>query len=123
MNNIEIVISLLLLKHFFVDFPFQTKYQWSNKGTYGHCGGLLHAFLHGIFTVACLHWFIGDVAFFIGLLDAVIHYHVDWIKMNLNTKMGWSATTHEEFWWLLGLDQLIHGLTYVGLLHIAMKYV
>jgi hypothetical protein len=30
--------------------------------------------------------------------------------------MGWSANTHEQFWWLLGLDQYLHALTYIGLI-------
>jgi hypothetical protein len=33
--------------------------------------------------------------------------------MNLNKKLGWGPTTHEQFWWLLGLDQLLHALTYI----------
>jgi hypothetical protein len=33
--------------------------------------------------------------------------------MNVNARMGWTATTHEQFWWLLGLDQLLHVLTYI----------
>jgi hypothetical protein len=45
-----------------------------------------------------------------------IHYHIDWAKMNLNARMGWSANTHEQFWWLLGLDQYLHALTYIGLI-------
>lgn len=55
----------------------------------------------------------------LGLIDFVIHYHIDWAKMNLNAKMGWGANTHEEFWWLLGLDQFLHALTYVGLVYLV----
>ena len=48
--------------------------------------------------------------------DTFIHYHIDWAKMNLNARMGWGANTHEQFWWLLGLDQYLHALTYIGLI-------
>lgn len=118
MHELLLIFTLLIVKHFIVDFLLQTKYQWSNKGTYGHPGGILHAGLHGIATAIILLFFVfyTEVAIIFGLIDAVIHYHVDWAKMKLNAKKGWAPNTHEEFWWLLGLDQLLHYLTYVGIL-------
>jgi hypothetical protein len=113
MHELLLIFTLLIVKHFIVDFPLQTKYQWSNKGTYGHPGGILHSGLHGIGTYLCLFWYAPIAAVYLALADMVIHYHVDWAKMNLNAKMGWGPNTHEEFWWLLGLDQLLHYLTYV----------
>lgn len=107
------LLLFLLLKHFIIDFPLQTKYQWSNKGTYGHPGGLLHAGLHGVGTWAVLAWYAPYAAIILGMMDTLIHYHIDWAKMNLNAKFGWGPTTHESFWWLLGLDQLAHQLTYI----------
>ena len=59
--------------------------------------------------------FFTKYAILVGLADAVLHYHIDWAKMNINKKMGWGPTTHEEFWWLTGLDQFLHALTYIGL--------
>lgn len=115
MNTILLVLLLLATKHLIIDFPLQTRYQWSNKGTYGHSGGLLHSGLHGLGTVLCLWWFT-PLAIIAGLIDAVVHYHVDWAKMNLNRRLGLGPTTHEGFWWLLGLDQYLHTLTYIGLL-------
>lgn len=35
--------------------------------------------------------------------------------MNLNRRLGWSPTTHEQFWWLLGLDQWLHNMTYAAI--------
>jgi hypothetical protein len=111
-----LILTLLFLKHFIIDFPLQNKYQWSNKGTYGHMGGILHAGLHGIGTLLCLVFFVDPLfAVIIASLDCVIHYHIDWAKMNINKKMGWAPTTHEQFWWLLGLDQLLHSLTYIAI--------
>jgi hypothetical protein len=111
------LLIALQLKHFIIDFPLQTKYQWSNKGTYGHLGGILHAALHGLGTFGILWYFTDGVvmAALLGFLDMVIHYHIDWAKMNLNKKLGWGPNTHEQFWWLLGLDQFLHAMTYVGL--------
>ena len=120
MNEILILISLLFVKHFIVDFPLQNKYQWSNKGTYGHPGGLLHASLHGLATMLCFWWYAPLACIYLGLIDVVIHYHVDWAKMNLNSKMGWGPTTHEQFWWLLGADQLAHAATYIFLVNLVV---
>jgi hypothetical protein len=113
MHELLLIFTLLIVKHFIVDFLLQTKYQWSNKGTYCHPGGILHSGLHGIGTYLCLFWYAPIAAVYLAFADMVIHYHVDWAKMNLNAKMGWGPNTHEEFWWLLGLDQLLHYLTYV----------
>ena len=55
-----------------------------------------------------------------GLIDMFIHYHIDWAKMNLNAKLGWGPTTHEQFWWLLGLDQFLHSLTYIGIVALVV---
>ncbi len=112
--EILIVLTLLVTKHCIVDFPLQTKFQYSNKGTYGHPGGILHAGLHGLGTYLCLFSFT-PIAVWMAFVDAVVHYHIDWAKMNLNSRLGWGANTHEQFWWLLGLDQYLHYITYIGL--------
>lgn len=119
-------ITFLFVKHFIVDFPLQSwAYQYGNKGTYGHPGGILHAGLHSVFTVLSfllLFYIFGSfslvslgVSLYLGLVDGFVHYHIDWAKMNINKKMGWGPTTHNEFWVLLGVDQLLHALTYIGL--------
>lgn len=115
MNETLLIITLLFTKHFIVDFPLQHRYQWSNKGTYGHPGGGLHSLLHGLGTWACLYYFAPEAAIYLAVIDFTLHYHIDWAKMNLNAKLGWGPNTHEEFWWLLGLDQFLHALTYIGI--------
>ena len=55
-----------------------------------------------------------------GTLAAVeffVHYLIDYAKMKINRIKGWTATTHNEFWQLTGLDQLLHQLTYVFILY------
>ena len=115
MNDTLILIALLFTKHFYVDFPLQNKYQWSNKGTYGHPGGLLHASLHGLATMLCFWWYAPLACIWLGVIDAVVHYHIDWAKMNLNDRLGLKPDNSEYFWWLLGLDQFLHAMTYIWL--------
>jgi hypothetical protein len=119
-DTVLILMTLLILKHFIVDFPLQGPYQWMNKGTYLHPGGLLHAFMHGVATMLCFTWYAPQAAFWLGLFDAVIHYHVDWAKMNINAKFGWKADQHPQFWYLMGADQLAHYLTYIWLIYLVV---
>lgn len=114
------IVALLFTKHFIVDFPLQCKYQWQNKGTYGHMGGVVHAFLHGLGT-AVVFWFWAPMAcLLIGIIDMFLHYHIDWAKMNLNAKMGWKPDNSEKFWWLLGADQFLHAMTYIWLVSLIV---
>lgn len=117
------LLILLAIKHFIVDFLLQGPFQYLNKGKYGHPGGLLHSCLHGIATFAILiiffHW---QIAITLSMLDGVTHYHIDWAKVNMNQKFGWTATTSEYFWWLVGFDQLLHLLTYIGIIYLAQTY-
>ena len=109
------VLFLLFTKHLIIDFPLQTPYQWMNKGTYGHPGGLLHAGLHALGTLL-VFLFVGaaiEGAFILAIIDGVIHYHIDWAKMNINARYGWKADTSPHFWTLLGIDQWLHAITYL----------
>lgn len=121
---IELIILLIAfqVKHFVVDFLLQSKYQYLNKGIYWHPGGWLHAALHGAGTLAILLWCMMPIgmASIVMLAEIFIHHLVDWSKVNINKKLGWGPTTHEEFWWLLGFDQLLHQLTYVGIIGVVL---
>ena len=119
MIDVILLLSFLFIKHFVVDFPLQKPYQYLNKGTYGHFGGILHSSLHGLGT-ALVFWFVAPLScIWLGLMDALIHYHIDWAKVKINKQCGWGPTTHEEFWWLLGADQLLHALTYLWLVSLV----
>ena len=123
MNPIVGLFAGFAVKHFAVDFLLQGPYQWKNKGTLGHPGGLLHSGLHAL-SSALLLWlftllfpgvFAPTVIIALVVFEFVVHYFTDWGKMNLNAKMGWGPNTHPEFWYLLGLDQFIHSMTYVAM--------
>lgn len=120
-DSIILLFLCLGIKHFIVDFPLQAfPYQYENKGTYGHFGGILHSGLHTIATLLILLFFVSpQAAFNLSLLEGLCHYHIDWAKMQLNKRMGWGPTTHEQFWMLLGFDQLLHFLTYVAIVKVA----
>ena len=109
------VLFLLFTKHLIIDFPLQTPYQWMNKGTYGHPGGLLHAGLHALGTLF-VFLIVGasiEGAIILAVIDGIVHYHIDWAKMNINSRYGWKADTSPHFWTLLGINQYLHALTYL----------
>lgn len=115
--TLSAVMALLLLeaKHFLFDFPLQTQYQSSNKGTYGHPGGILHAGLHSVGTAAVLACFSLDIPLLFAILAAefLIHYHVDWTKAQLVKRIA--PERNYGFWLIFGLDQFLHHATYVAI--------
>lgn len=110
------LFGFFFFKHLVADFLLQPPYMYKNKGTYGHSGGLLHVMLHGWFTFmvfAILDVPAAPIAYGIVIAEMLIHYHIDWAKMNLNRVMGWAPNTSEYFWMLLGVDQFLHLMTYL----------
>jgi len=115
------IVSLLFLalitKHFVCDFLLQWRYQYANKGTYLHPGGILHAGICMLGTLISLVTVVGFELFFVYviLVEGLIHYHIDWAKMNITKYYNLRPDRDESFWYLLGFDQYLHYLTYVGI--------
>ena len=115
------ILLALNIKHFVADFLLQPPFMYLNKGTYGHIGGIAHSAIHSMMTmfiIGCMVTFFGTtitplICFLIGISEFLIHYHTDWLKVNLTKKYNLTPTNSEKYWWLLGADQLIHALTYV----------
>ena len=110
---IELILVLLFTKHFLIDFPLQTPYQLKNKGKYGHAGGLLHSGLHGLATFVIFS-FLTPYALVFGIVDFLVHYHIDWAKVKLNNRLQLTPE-NPQFWTLLGLDQYLHAMTYIAM--------
>jgi len=94
-------VAVLMFKHTVADFYLQTPYQYLNKGTYGHPGGFLHAGIHAALTPFVYLVLVPSsllLVLGITLTEFAVHYHGDWL-----------------FWYALGTDQLLHGLTYVAI--------
>jgi hypothetical protein len=110
-------VGVLMLKHMLADFYLQTPYQYLNKGRYGHPGGLLHSAIHVALTpLVYLVLAPGSllVAGALALGEFALHYHIDWAKEQVNAANNLTPQDH-RFWCLLGTDQLLHGLTYLGI--------
>jgi hypothetical protein len=75
--------------------------------------------MHGVGTFLLLAPFfvflpdLRPVTVLMGLVDAVIHYHIDWAKYQLSSGL---TTADRKFWVWFGLDQALHYLTYIGII-------
>ena len=115
-------MAYLLVKHAVADFLLQTEYQRRSKGDYGALGGISHALTHIVLT-APVFWLLPNLTFGIAAAllatEFVVHYHLDWTKDRVVRANGW--TSHDTpFWWAIGLDQMMHGLTYVAILWLGL---
>ena len=119
-NTAFLPLLCLFIKHFICDFPLQTNpWLYRNKGTYLHPGGIVHAGVHGLGTILVLAPFAGSLAMWLALFDMLVHYHIDWAKMNINKRYDLQPNNSERFWILLGFDQLLHHLTYFFIAYYA----
>jgi hypothetical protein len=118
-----LLMSGFLVKHFLGDFLLQSKRMVADKTNYGGKGSIYHVLIH----VGLTNWML--VAFSImsipmsikaigiaSLAEGAIHYHIDYVKAKLVAWGNFSIQQH-RFWDLFGLDQMLHGLTYVAMLY------
>jgi hypothetical protein len=114
-QSVLLLLLLLQVKHFLFDFVLQTPYQLRNKGTYGHPGGILHSGLHVLGTALVLPVVMPATGLWIWVLagEFVVHYHIDWCKEQITRR--WSKGNGPFFWWMIGLDQLLHQFTYLAI--------
>jgi hypothetical protein len=114
-------VLILLFKHLVFDFFLQTSYQYRNKGIYGHPGGILHSGLHALGTTSVFLWIVPSMALAAAIMvgEFIVHYHIDWTKEQVVKRMQWTPD-NSQFWWALGVDQFLHGATYVVIVALLM---
>jgi len=120
-DSIFILLALLFVKHWYIDFINQSMEEVNGKGIYGNAYGIMHSIKHGLGTFVVFWMFIVDIEYclLIGFIDFVLHYHIDWLKININKKYNYTPE-NPKFWAWLGADQLAHSLTYLGLVWLAI---
>jgi hypothetical protein len=122
-NQFAAVLGALLFlhfKHFVCDFPLQSDYQIRMKRVYGHPGGLTHAALHALATVpvfVILSPSVG-VALTIVVSEFLLHYHIDWLKEKILAKRDLNPGDR-DYWRTIGIDQMLHNFTYVGVIAVT----
>lgn len=107
-----LLMVLLQIKHWYVDFVNQSHEEVVSKGIYGDFHGIMHSLKHGIGTFICVTVVVGPMyamfAFALAVFDFVTHYHIDWAKMNYGNR----DIQNPKFWNHLGLDQMAHQIVY-----------
>lgn len=113
------LLGLLVVKHLVADFVLQSRFILDNRRHYGHPGGLVHVGFHLIGTAIVL-WIVPTPIWLIGtvlLVEAVVHYHLDWMKDTVTHNRGWTVED-TAFWVALGADQALHHLSYLVLVYV-----
>ena len=107
------VLILLQIKHWYIDFVNQTEEEVKHKGIYLDWRGIKHSAKHGVATFVILwivlDWTEIDLAFALATVDFLLHYHIDWLKMNYGNR----DIRTPQFWNHLGLDQMAHQIVYI----------
>ena len=116
------LITLFILKHTIADYFTQYSWMIKDKGTYGAWGGLAHAGWHGLLTFSILVYvpIVFQYAVLCALADMIIHYHVDYVKSNF-WKSKNLTPMDQQYWIAHGVDQLLHLLTYVGIIYVCVS--
>lgn len=112
-----IVLTWLQIKHFVADYLLQTSWIIRGKGYFSRGGGYVHAAVHTLGSLPAYVYAEVDIGK-AGLLagcEFVIHFAIDHLKAVQSRRCPLSSSTR-AFWALHGADQLLHQLTYVGLM-------
>ena len=101
---------LLTVKHTICDLALQRLFP-ADKKFYFNAPAHVHYFHHGIGSFLVVLIFSPYYAVAIGLLDYLIHWHVDHWKTLVRNHYGWTSED-DRFWILQTVDQTLHFLTY-----------
>ena len=114
----------LLVKHTLADYYFQYSWMIKHKGSYGHWKGMAHSELHGLLTWIVLMLCGVPIiwAAILGILDTVVHYHIDYVKSNF-WKSRNLGPADQMYWVTHGVDQLLHLLTYIAITWLSLIHI
>lgn len=117
MNTVLLILVVLHIKHWYADFVIQTYKQTVHKGIYRDPVGISHSLDHmfcSLVALGILSLFLpihAGLILLLCVLESIIHYHIDWIKV----RYGCKDNTKPLFWNQFGQDQLAHQVTYVAM--------
>lgn len=133
---IFLLLVLFQIKHLLADYFLQGKYMLGKFKP--HPDYILplaaHCAVHGVMTFAIASIVSSKAAFWVALLDFVLHFAMDRVKASPEllgrfealTKETYPTATDEQkrsntrFWWSLGLDQTVHHLTHYLIIWILL---
>lgn len=111
------MLTLFQVKHFVADYLMQPGWMLAGKGDLRSAGGYAHAGIHAIGSLpayACAGLGAGDATLLMGA-EFAVHYLIDFGKAELSGRVR-TRPSEQLYWSLHGADQLLHQLTYAGLM-------
>ncbi len=111
-----LMLCLMQIKHMFADYYLQTPKMLSGRGEYFHVGRAQHAGVHVVGSAVVFILFGAPLLFIliVGLIEWVVHFNIDYAKASYSDKKQLEPK-QAAFWRAAGLDQLMHQLTYIGM--------
>lgn len=113
--SVSLLIFLILIsvKHYLVDWVFQTDEMANEKGNKPTLL-FLHGLEHAIGTFMIGIFFISPVKILmIAMMEILIHCLIDFTKSRIQMYTKWSFP-QKKFLIAMGFDQMLHMLTYIG---------
>ena len=112
-----VFLALLQVKHFVIDFAYQGKYMTRRANKKGWLYPLIaHSGAHGIASliVLIIPAIVVHQLSFVAVLclaEAICHFSIDLVRSRLFHYNVFQPT----YWTVHGFDQMMHSLTYVGM--------
>jgi hypothetical protein len=111
----------LEIKHFFADYVLQSGWMIRGKLSLSHAGGYVHAAIHVAGTAAILKIAAlpASIIILVAIAEFIVHFVLDFGKARIGKNISSSKRPH-LFWMMIGLDQLLHHLTYVAIIFVVV---
>jgi hypothetical protein len=109
------------IKHFIADFLAQPDWMLQGKGSLAAVGGYVHAGIHAACSALVLliagvpTWVLVALV----VAELVVHYALDFAKAHYSAGVD-EVARPARYWAMFGLDQLLHQLTYVAMIYLAL---
>lgn len=122
LTTVFILFTVYQLKHFLADYIFQHNYMLKKiRPGWDFITPLaLHCAVHaGLTLLICL--FFRPELWWLSLLDFVIHFVMDRLRSGPKYLGRFNDVNQSIFWWILGLDQMVHHLSHILIIWIMMQ--
>lgn len=111
------MLASFQLKHFLADYVLQPAWMLNGKDDLRRAGGYAHAGVHAVSSLPALAIAglkASDMAV-LATAEFLVHYAIDFAKAALSHRSMAGPDTR-AYWTLHGADQLMHQMTYAGLI-------
>jgi len=112
------LLLALLIKHAIIDIGIQRIQGPRDKQIYFSLKAHEHYGFHGLGTFIVFSIMVTPIiGLFLGIIDWICHWHIDYSKSQINMRNNLNQS-HQNYWWLLTIDQILHYITYWILIYV-----